>query len=152
MAADSRFDDPAFDLDEKLSKQRDERVSPLIAVAAVCGLAAGVLLWGALAMQVLSAGERMVGDFSSASEGAPAVEGEEEGDGPIDCGELADELALSPARAAEYRQICASPTPAPSPSPTPDVRVNRADCSTIRGTDYHSADERRWYLANCVTR
>jgi hypothetical protein len=28
--------------------------------------------------------------------------------------------------------------------------VNRLDCDAIRGTDYYSAQEREWYLANCL--
>ena len=150
MASPTLFDDD-FDLDDELSQQRDERISPYIAVAAAIGLAVGLFLWGSVAISVLSAGESIAGDTDPSIEGAPGVSDEQEG-GPIDCSELGGALALSPARAAQYREQCSTPAPVPSPSPTPDTRLNRADCATIRGTEYHSPEERRWFLANCVTR
>lgn len=42
----------------------------------------------------------------------------------------------------------ATNTPAPSATPTP--KPDRNDCAAIFGTDYHSAQEREWYLANCL--
>ena len=43
----------------------------------------------------------------------------------------------------------ATPVP-PAPTATPGEVANRADCNQIRGTQYHSPEERTWYLANCV--
>jgi hypothetical protein len=43
------------------------------------------------------------------------------------------------------------PTQTPEPTPTATPPVNRLDCEEIRGTDYHSREERRWFLANCVS-
>lgn len=55
-----------------------------------------------------------------------------------------------------------TPTPEPTPEPTavpapaafpePPAAPNRQDCSSIRGTTYLSAEERSWFLANCVPR
>lgn len=45
----------------------------------------------------------------------------------------------------------APPEPTATPEPEADV-TNREDCNTIRGTQYLSAEERTWYLANCVNR
>jgi lipoprotein-anchoring transpeptidase ErfK/SrfK len=45
-----------------------------------------------------------------------------------------------------------TPLPA-SPTPRPIVTVvlpDRESCAEIRGTEYHSAKERDWYLANCI--
>ncbi|HEX5370384.1 MAG TPA: acyltransferase family protein [Dehalococcoidia bacterium] len=36
------------------------------------------------------------------------------------------------------------------PSGDADQLENRANCDMIRGTDYHSPDERQWFLANCI--
>ena len=35
-------------------------------------------------------------------------------------------------------------------TPTPVQPGNRQDCQRIRGTDYHSPEERTWFLSNCV--
>lgn len=40
--------------------------------------------------------------------------------------------------------------PEPEATATPEPVENRRDCNTIRGTDYFSQEERRWFLANCV--
>jgi hypothetical protein len=45
-----------------------------------------------------------------------------------------------------------TPEPAPPPQPEPAPVTNRADCNQIRGTNYLSAEERTWFLANCVPR
>ena len=39
---------------------------------------------------------------------------------------------------------------APSPTATPVPPANREDCDAIEGTAYESAEEREWYLANCL--
>lgn len=45
------------------------------------------------------------------------------------------------------------PTPVPPPPPAPPlervVLPDRTNCAEIRGTDYRSATERLWFLANC---
>jgi hypothetical protein len=46
----------------------------------------------------------------------------------------------TPVAGAEIRQ-----------SSTTDV-LNRLDCQKIRGTQYHSPEERTWFLSNCVRR
>ena len=33
--------------------------------------------------------------------------------------------------------------------PTATVVLDRTDCDAIRGTEYRSATERQWFLANC---
>lgn len=42
----------------------------------------------------------------------------------------------------------AAPTRRPSPTPGPP---NRRNCYAIRGTPYLSAEERTWFLSNCMT-
>lgn len=42
----------------------------------------------------------------------------------------------------------ATDTPIP-PEPTEPPLTNRRNCEAIRGTDYLSAEERDWFLANC---
>jgi hypothetical protein len=37
-------------------------------------------------------------------------------------------------------------------TPTNIQVLNRLDCAKIRGTQYHSAEERTWFLSNCVRR
>lgn len=48
----------------------------------------------------------------------------------------------------------ATPTPVPVTQPVVPVSQpeNRSDCNVVRGTDYRSEEERRWYLENCVSR
>jgi hypothetical protein len=60
------------------------------------------------------------------------------------------DAGISSAPAPVLESPTAVPTPQATPEPTPVA--NRADCSAIRGTDYHSPEERTWYLANCVNR
>ncbi|HEU0072958.1 MAG TPA: hypothetical protein VFS30_03035 [Dehalococcoidia bacterium] len=40
----------------------------------------------------------------------------------------------------------ATAVPTATPTPLPD----RTDCDEIRGTDYHSASEREFFLENCI--
>ncbi len=48
------------------------------------------------------------------------------------------------------------PPPAPTATPrvvlapAPEPATNRQNCNAIRASDYLSADERTWFLANCV--
>lgn len=44
--------------------------------------------------------------------------------------------------------VPAAPTTEPTPTITP--LPDRTDCEEIRGTDYHSAEEREFFLANCT--
>jgi hypothetical protein len=47
----------------------------------------------------------------------------------------------------------AAPTGAGIQASPSDLQVlNRLDCEKIRGTNYNSAEERTWFLANCVRR
>ena len=120
-AGDSETD---LDLDagETLTEQAGERVSPLILSAAVIGVLVGLFVWGSLVMSVMSSTEGLLDDLSTDSGGSPGI---------IEAG---------------------APTPgADAVSSTPDASRNRGDCEAIRGTDYRSAEERQWFLANCVT-
>jgi hypothetical protein len=51
---------------------------------------------------------------------------------------------------AEETQTAPAAEATSTPEPTAEAVTNRADCGEIRGTDYLSADERTWFLANCV--
>jgi hypothetical protein len=42
-------------------------------------------------------------------------------------------------------------SPSTAPSPTPTILPDRTSCDAIRGTDYRSEAERRWFQANCTT-
>jgi lipoprotein-anchoring transpeptidase ErfK/SrfK len=37
-----------------------------------------------------------------------------------------------------------------TPEPTATALPDRTSCAEVRGTEYHSANERQWYLANCL--
>jgi hypothetical protein len=150
MAYRGPFDNRDFDLDEALSEQRDERVSPVVALAGVIGVIVGLVFWGSLAMSILSTGESAAN--GGAAPGPATAVSQPEQEPPVDCDNLDAALALSPAREAQLREQCATPAPEPQATPTPDPRTNRADCNTIRGTDYRTPEERQWFLANCVTR
>lgn len=150
MAPQRSYDDPNFDLNDELTQQRDERISPVVAVVGLIGIIVGVAFWGSLAMSILSAGEGNASSDTGPDRPPAAGEVEEEEAG-IDCDDIEDASALSPAREAEYREQCATPEPEATAEPTPDTRTNREDCDTIRGTDYRSPEERQWFLANCVT-
>jgi len=54
-------------------------------------------------------------------------------------------------QAATLAYIRAIPTETPTPVPTATPIVNRLDCDEIRGTPYHSEEERVWFLGNCIT-
>ena len=122
---DAGDSEPALDLDagETLTEQAGERVSPLILSAAVIGVLVGLFVWGSLAMSVMSSTEGLLDDLSTDSGGSPGI---------IEAGTL-------------------TPRPEDAVSATPDASRNRGDCEAIRGTDYRSAEERQWFLANCVT-
>jgi hypothetical protein len=161
MTFRGRFEDEDFRLEDELTKQRDERSSPVVLLVGLVGLIVGLFVWGSIAMSVLSSGE----DANAATNDPPAASDDAEGgagtgaedpEAPIDCADLKDELALSPARQAQYREQCETPTAEPSAAPaataTPDTRPNRGDCNIIRGTAYNSPEERQWFLTNCVGR
>jgi hypothetical protein len=44
----------------------------------------------------------------------------------------------------------AAPAAGNTASATPAPVANRENCDTIRGTNYLSAEERAWFLAQCV--
>jgi hypothetical protein len=158
MTFRGRFDNEDFRLEDELTQPRDERSSPLVLIVGIIGLIVGLFVWGSIAMSVLSSGD----DADAAAGNSPSVaeeasdDSEPEEEVPIDCNQLQSELALSPAREAQYREQCATPTvaaeAAPAATATPDTRPNRGDCNVIRGTAYNSPEEREWFLANCVAR
>lgn len=124
-----------------------DRVPPLILVSAVIGLVVGLFVWGSLAISVMSSTGDVIDDFSADSEGAFDLP---ENDLVIDCTDAGPPQFASAEQRAAFAEKCASPTPAAAETPTPDPALNRADCDAIRGTPYQSADERQWFLDNCV--
>ena len=38
----------------------------------------------------------------------------------------------------------------PQATPTVSKTADRTDCNAIRGTDYHSENERQWFIRNCT--
>ncbi len=63
--------------------------------------------------------------------------------------------SAEPPAQATATAVVATPTAIPSPTaiptivPTPAPAPVRQDCNAIRGSEYRSAEERSWFLANC---
>jgi hypothetical protein len=150
MVASSDLFQEDFDFEEQLTEERDERVSPLIVGAAVIGLMVGLFVWGSLTLSMISG----AGDFFDDVSTSPLDEIEPPSvveTGPVDCEALEDQLTLSEDQEAAYRAECL--TQAAEATATPEAAgsgVNREDCDAIRGTQYRSAEERDWFLDNCV--
>jgi len=114
-----------------------------LALVAGFALLIGIAIWSTVVMASVS----LIGDLVAeidfdTSTGALAV----------DCTEETDGLSLD--EQILYEADCVTPTPVATstPTPTPTPVKNRLDCDVIRGTDYLSRDERRWFLDNCVSR
>jgi len=125
-------------------------------MAAVAGLIAGFLIWGYLTMSVIAGVDSLLGETEprlTATENAETA--------VFDCASFGAVRALSAEDEARFQAQCgvpaqsvaqAEPAPAAPTQHTEATATNRADCDVIRGTDYFSADERTWYLTNCVSR
>ena len=66
-------------------------------------------------------------------------------------GDEGDKVAAVPTVRLTGNNLDVAPTVAPTRAAqaTPTPEPNRANCNTIRGTEYQSGTEREWYLANC---
>jgi hypothetical protein len=155
-----------FDFAHELTEERDDQASPVIIGAAVAGLAVGLFLWGSIALSAFSAvglfdnsSPAVSDDVSNASDGAggggdansePAAGVTE---AVLDCDAFGPTRALSPEQEAAFQDQCGTPTPEPADggeSAPGDETANREDCDDIRGSVYRSAEERQWFLSNCV--
>lgn len=154
-------DEEDGDLDDQIDEQRDNTVSPVVIGAAVAGLLVGLLLWGSIALSAFSGMMGVFDDDDSpvAESGAEDTEGLPlTDDQTIDCDAFGPTRALSPEQEAQYQEHCVEPTPEPETESQEgagdgapeDASLNRENCDDIRGTDYRSAAEREWFLANCL--
>lgn len=111
----------------------------VVLLSAVIGFALGLFIWATAVMSIVSLVEGEFKDF-----GSEAV--------AWDCDSDSGTLSLD--QQVQFVEECATPTPEATASPTitPTPAVNRLDCEEIRGTDYFSSEERRWFLDNCVRR
>jgi hypothetical protein len=63
---------------------------------------------------------------------------------------ILDDGGSSSASPVEENPIVVPSNPTAVPTATQTPLPDRTDCDEIRGTDYRSATEREFYLANCV--
>ena len=66
-------------------------------------------------------------------------------------GEPDTAVVVASATSVPVATATTQPTTVPTSEPTATVIPDRTTCSEIQGTDYQSATEQAWYLANCVT-
>jgi hypothetical protein len=136
------------ELEPGLPEQRNDKTKPVLIGVAVVGFIVGLFLWGSVVSTLASTTSSLFDNaVAETPVNATVVTEEEVG---LNCDDYGKQRALSASDEAAYQAQCLTTTPEAAVTSTPDTRVNRADCAAIRGTDYHSAEERQWFLANCV--
>jgi hypothetical protein len=129
--------------------------SNVVLIAGGAAFMVGVVLWGFLALSIMAGVDSLLGETESRQTLTETSEAQ-----VFDCTDFGAVRALSAENEARLQAQCGALLPVSAPvevvSAAPGTSAvatstNRANCDQVRGTDYLSAEERTWYLANCVT-
>jgi hypothetical protein len=129
---------------------RDHRPN-LVLTGAVAGFLVGLALWTLLTMVVVAGVDDALGETAPETETVESI--------TFDCADFGAVRALSSEAEARFQSQCGATQLvvqtdtvdlATSSESTVASATNRANCGEIRGTDYLSAEERAWFLSECV--